>query len=122
MSRYIILVILNLPLVGAAILNTVVAYKLHRTTIRRFWIRISLWLFITLGLVFAEPVYNFLFSNKLTQTEPLSLFDVIQITGITFTLLIANRALSKVDTLEHRVQDLHQELSIILSDINKDRS
>ncbi len=109
------MVILNLPLIIAGILSAVVAYKLKQTNRRRLIFRISLWLFILLGLLLAEPLYTFLFSNHLTQSEPLSLFDVIQITGIIFTLFIANRAHIKADLLERRIQDLHQELSIQLS-------
>ena len=63
-----------------------------------------------------EPIYSYLFSNQLTTTEPLSLFDVMLITGLIFTFYIANQAYSRADTLERRIQDLHQELSIRLSD------
>jgi hypothetical protein len=76
----------------------------------------AFWLSILGGLIFAESIYGFLFSNNLTQTEPLSLFDVIQITGIIVTLFIANQAHTKADLLERRIQDLHQELSIRLAD------
>lgn len=116
MSRYTILVILNLPLIIAAIMKGVVSYKLGRTSRRQMYTRIGLWLAILAGLIFAEPIYGFLFSRNLTQTEPLSLFDVIQITGIIAVLFIANQAHSKADILEQRVQDLHREISIKLSD------
>ena len=115
MSRYLILILLNLPLIIAGILSAVVAYKLKHTNRRRLMFRVSLWLCIFAGLVFAEPLYGFLFSNHLTESEPLSLFDVIQITGIIFTLFLANRAHIKADLIERRLQDLHQELSIRLS-------
>lgn len=72
-----------------------------------------------MGLIFIEPIYAFLFSHNLTQTEPLSLFDVIQITAIIFTFLIANQAYIRADLLERRVRDLHQELAIRLSKKNK---
>lgn len=117
MNRYFILIILNTPLIFAAILNATVAYKLKRTNKRRFILRVAFWLSIFAGLVFAQPIYVFLFSNNLTQTEPLSLFDVIQITGIIFSLFIANQAYAKVDHLEQRLQSLHQELSITLSKV-----
>jgi hypothetical protein len=100
----------------AGILKTVVSYKMHHTSERHFWIRLLLWMVVLTGLVFAQPIYIFLFSNNLTETEPLSLFDVIQITGIVFTFFIANRAASKIDLLENRVQELHQKLSIRLSE------
>lgn len=116
MSRYLILIILNAPLIVAAMINTLVGYKLKRMSRRRFFFGITFWLLLLIGLVCVEPLYSFLFSNNLTETEPLSLFDVMQITGIIFTLFIANKAYGKVDLLERRVQDLHQELSIRLSE------
>ena len=115
MSRYLILILLNAPMVAAGVLSSIVEYKLKRTTFKRFIFRLSLWLGIFAGLVFAQPIYRFLFSHQLTQTEPLSLFDVIQITGIVFLLFLANRAYIKADTLERRFHDLHQELSIRLA-------
>jgi hypothetical protein len=114
-SRYLILIILNAPLVCVGILSAVVSFKMGHITKGRLAFRLFLWVGILLGLIFAEPIYNYLFSNKLTETEPLSLFDVIQITGIVLTLFIANRAYIKAETMERRVQDLHQELSIRLS-------
>lgn len=119
MSRYLILVILNAPLLIAAATNTVVGYKLGRMSKRRMLVGVTFWLVLLMGLCLVQPIYEFLFSNQLTETEPLSLFDVLQITGIIFTLFIANRAYGKVDRLERRVQDLHQELSIKLADDTK---
>lgn len=116
MSRYMILIILNAPLVVVGLLNSVAAYKLKRSGKRRFVFRVIFWLVVLAGLILIEPAYNFLFSNNLTQTEPLSLFDVIQITGIVFVFLIANQAYVRADLLEHRLEDLHKELSIRLSD------
>ena len=115
MSRYLILVILNTPLILAGIINSLVGYKLGRMTRGRFIFGLVFWLILLLGLIFVKPIYTFLFSNNLTKTEPLSLFDVIQITGIVFTLFIANKAFGKADLLERRLNDLHQELSIRLS-------
>lgn len=108
--------ILNLPFIIAGLLNALVNYKLKRTSKRRFFLQTLLWLVILTGLAAAQPIYEFLFSNKLTDTEPLSLFDVIQITGIVFIFSIAVRTHNKLENLERRVQDLHQELSIRLSE------
>ncbi len=104
-------------------MNTVATYKLTRYSRKKFYLRVGLWLCVLAGIIFAKPIYEFLFSRNLTQTEPLSLFDVIQITGIIFVLFIATRSRSKIETLERRVQDLHQELSIRLANTkprNKD--
>ncbi len=119
MSRYLLLFLLNLPLILLGVLNATVAYKLNKTTRRRFVLRLVLWLGILAGLVFAEPIYNALFSQGLTQTEPLSLFDVVQITGIVSVLFIANKANARSAFIEKQIRDLHQELSIRLADNDK---
>lgn len=80
----------------------------------------SVWMLVLIGLAAIKPIYEFLFSNNLTNTEPLSLFDVIQITGIVMVFFIAIRTRTKVENLERRVQDLHQELSIRLSQDESD--
>ena len=116
MSRYLLLVLLNLPLIILALTGALVSYKLGRISRSKFIFQIAIWGLIFAGLASAKFIYEFLFSNNLTQTEPLSLFDVIQITGIILVLFIANRTRIKLDSLERRVHDLHQELSIRLSD------
>lgn len=115
-SRYVILIILNTPLIIIGALNSVVGYKLKRMSKRRFLFGISFWALLMVGLLLVKPIYSYLFSNNLTQTEPLSLFDVMQITGIMFTLIIANKAYGKAALLEKRLNDLHQEISIRLSE------
>ena len=115
MSRYVLLIILNTPLIIIGILNTTVSYKIKKIGKRRIIFILVLWIGIFAGLLFAEPIYNYLFTNNLTQTEPLSLFDVIQITAIISILFIANQANLRASILEKQVRDLHQELSIRLS-------
>lgn len=116
MSRYLLLFLLNLPFVLVAILSAVTSYKIGRSSRRRMYTQLAVWIFILIGLGSAHAVYDFLFANKLTQSEPLSLFDVIQITGIVVTFYMANRTRARVELLERRVNDLHQELSIRLSE------
>ncbi len=115
MSRYVLLFLLNLPFILAALLNVTVSYKLRKISKRRYFFYVTFWLAILASLGLASPIYNYLFTRELTQTEPLSLFDVMQITGIVVVLYIASRTRARVDSLERRVNDLHQELSIVLS-------
>lgn len=119
MSRYLLLFLLNLPFVLMAILSAITQYKLNKSTRQRMVVTITLWLLVIIGLASAEPIYNWLFSNNLTETEPLSLFDVVQITAIVIIFYVTNRTRAKVENLERRIQDLHQELSIKLSTKNK---
>lgn len=116
MSRYFLLFLLNLPFVLAGLLSAITQYKMKRSSRRRFITLTILWLLILAGLALAEPLYSWLFTNNLTVSEPLSLFDVIQITAIVIVFYIANRSMAKVSALEKRVQDIHQELSIRLSE------
>lgn len=115
MSRYTLLLLLNLPFILASLLSAITHYKLGRSSKRRLAIQIAIWLMVLVGLALAEPIYIWLFNNELTNTEPLSLFDVVQITAIVVTFYVANRTRLKTQALERRVQDLHQELSIRLS-------
>lgn len=115
MSRYLLLFLLTLPFILGAILSLVTQYKLGKLSRRRFAVHITLWIAVLVGIALAQPFYVWLFNNKLTDTEPLSLFDVVQITAIIIVFYIANRARIKADILERQVQDLHQELSIQLS-------
>lgn len=115
MSRYVLLLLLNLPFVLMAILSVITQYKLGRTSRRRLIIQITLWLMMIISLALAQPFYEWLLNHNLTDTEPLSLFDVIQITAIVVLFYVSNRMRAKLEVVERRVQDLHQELSIRLS-------
>ena len=115
MSRYLLLLLLNLPFILLAILGATTRYKIKHLSKKRFIIQITLWVIILAGLALSESIYNWLFTHNMTQTEPLSLFDVIQITAIVIVFYMANRSRAKIENLEKRVQDLHQELSIRLS-------
>ncbi len=119
MSRYLLLFLLNTPFILAALLNSTVSYKMRKISKRRYVFYLSFWSALLAGLALASPIYNFLFTRELTQTEPLSLFDVVQITAIVAVMYIAAKTRSRVDSLERRVNDLHQELSIQLSNKNK---
>jgi len=115
MSRYLILLLLTSPMILAGILNSLVSYKLDRMSRRKLLFQSLLWMIALACLAMAEPLYNFLFSNHLTKTEPLSLFDVIQLSAIMLLVFLVSRYFTKMSALERRVQDLHQELSIRLS-------
>lgn len=115
MSRYTLLFLLNLPLILMAIVATVTRYKLKHATGRRTGIQLAIWLVILAGLSFAQPLYEWLRANGYTDTDSLSLFDVIQITAIVVILYISTRIHARVDELEQRLSSLHREISIRLS-------
>ncbi len=116
MSRYLILIILNTPIVIAGLLNALVDYKTKKYSRKKFIIQVVIWLIIFVSIALTKFIYDQLFSNHLTSTEPLSLFDVIEITGIILVLFMANRSRIKLETIEKRFNNLHQILSIRLSE------
>lgn len=120
MSRYLILVLINLPLIISGLLGALVDFKMHKTTRFKFFVQLAVWLVILAGLASAKFIYGFFYYHHMTTTASMSLFDVIEFTGLVFVLFIANRSRIKNDRLERRLQDLHQELSIRLSGENKD--
>lgn len=115
MSRYVLLFILNLPFILAGILSIVTKYKIGRATSKKLTAQLVMWFSVLIGLLMAEPLYNWLFSNGLTNTDSLSLFDVIQITSIVILFYLTNRMRFRLESTERRLQDLHQEVSIKLS-------
>lgn len=115
MSRYLLLFILNLPFILASILSVITLYKLGKISRKKVYAQLFIWTIILLGLVMAETMYDWLFTTGLTQTDSLSLFDVVQITAIVLLFYATNRMRTKIETIENRFQKLHQELSIRLS-------
>lgn len=115
MSRYLILVILNLPFVLAAIFSAYVNYRMGRLPRRKLVSQVIFWLLVLAGLSTAEPIYQWLFSHDLTQTEPLSLFDVVQITAIIIVIYGLSRLRLRVDALEEKLKLFNTEVSIELS-------
>jgi len=115
MSRYTLLFILNIPFIIISLIKLVTEYKLNKVSNRYFIVKVMFWITIMLGLMFIEPIYIWLYNQKLTISEPLSLFDVVQITAIVIVLYISDRTRSKLETTDRKLRDLHQELSIILS-------
>ena len=108
MSRYFLLLLLNTPFILAGILTAITQYKLRHATKRKMIVQIGFWLLLFVSLASAQGVYESLFLNGLTQTESLSLFDVVQITLIVTLLYIVNRIRMKLEVMDKRVSDLHQ--------------
>lgn len=115
MSRYLLLFLINLPFIFLALLSSLTQYKLKKASLKKTVLKFIIWFFVLIGLALAEPIYIWLYKNQLTETEPLSLFDVVQITSIVMLYYLYNSSRTKIDNIEKKLNDLHQELSIMLS-------
>ena len=117
--RYLILLLLNVPIISIALLNLVTRYKLRKITPRRFKIQMILWAILLIVLIFSFPLYNYLTGKPLLDSHELSLFDIVQTTAIIFLIYVVNNMRQKAEWNEKTIRDLHQELSIKLSEQNK---
>lgn len=117
--RYTILLLLNTPLVLMALLGLITNYKLRKITKTRFIWQILFWITILVVIIISFPIYNLITDRPALESSELSFFDIIQTTVIVFLLYIMNTQRQKIDAAERRLRDLHQEISIRLSEINK---
>ena len=113
--RYLILVLLNVPIILAALINIITQYKLRKVSTARFRHQLIIWLVIMIVLVGSFPTYNISLGHPPLDSSELSLFDILQTTAIILLFYIANTQRQRIDQNERRLRDLHQELSIRLS-------
>lgn len=116
MDKYLLLIILNIPFVIFGIVSAVVRYKEGRWGRLSLILRLLFWIGVGSGIVFAKNMYDFLVGNNLTNSPPLSLADVILVTGVSLCLFLCIRLYSKADQTEHKLSELQERLSIILSE------
>ena len=113
--RYILLVLLNLPIILLALTNIVTQYKMDRITKRRFRRQLVTWLIILVALIGSFPIYNYILGEPIFDSSKLSLLDVVQTTAIVYLFYIANDLRRRIAQNEKTIRDLHQEISIRLS-------
>lgn len=116
MLKYVLLFLLNIPFILLGLGRSVQAYSAGRTSRFRFAASLIFWLMLAAGLFLAEPIFRYLQINKLTDSTPLSLYDVVAITASIFSVLMIFRLYSKADRLEQQLNTINRELSIRLSD------
>jgi len=114
-SRYLLLFLFTAPFIIASVINLIAQYKLGRIRRARFIVWVMIWTLAFFGLFFAETIYSWLFSSGLTNSDSLSLFDVVQITGIVLLFYILNIQRVRLELTERRLRDLHKKISIRLS-------
>lgn len=114
--RYLILIALNTPIIFLAFLNVVTQYKMRRISRRRFYRQLLLWVILLTVLIGSFPVYNLIIGRSVLDSIELSAFDIVQTTAIILLFYVINNQHRKIEQSERRLRDLHQELSIRLSD------
>lgn len=113
--RYVILLVLNIPVILLALINIVTQYKMKKISSRRFKRQLLLWIAILATIAGSFPVYNSLSGQPPLDSSELSVFDILQTTLLVGLIYVANYQRQKIEKNERLLRDLHQELSIILS-------
>lgn len=116
--RYAILILLNLPIVLLAILNTITQYKLAKISKTRLRSQLIMWTVIVFVICASFPAYNMITGQPVLKSNLLSWFDIVQTTAIIYLIYFFNRQRQRVENTEKTLRDLHQELSIKLSKKN----
>ena len=114
--RFVVLVLLNLPIILLALLNVITQLKMRRIGKERFRNQLITWLVILVILVTSFPVYNLLVGRPILDAHSLSTFDMVEITMIILLIYIINHLRQKIERTEHLLRELHRKLSIKLSD------
>lgn len=113
--RFLILLLLNVPIISIALLNLITRYKLRKVTKRRFKIQMILWATLLVVLIASFPLYNLVLGKPLFDSNDLTAFDIVQTTAIISLIYVVNTMRQKAEWNEKTIRDLHQELSIKLS-------
>lgn len=112
--RYLVLLVLNAPIIILAFINLLVHFKMHKISRRRFYQQLGIWFMISVVLICSYPVYNLLNDRPLLDASSLNAFDIIQTTAVIYLFYVVNDHRRKIERAEKAFRDLHQELSIKL--------
>ena len=113
MNKYVLLVLINAPLIMFAILMAVTSYKTGRSTRRRCTVLVVFWLMVGIGMLFVEPLYDLLVRENLTASPPLSVFDILLLSGLIFQMLIMVQLYDKLNNLSRKVSRMHEGIAIM---------
>jgi polyferredoxin len=115
MSKYLLLVLINAPIVLIGVVRAITRYKTKpaRISKNKAVVEVLFWLVIGGGLSFVQPLYNTLVKYNLTDSAPMSLFDVAVLTLFVFALLLVVETNEELTALKRTVTRIHEKLAIV---------
>jgi hypothetical protein len=120
MDKYTLLLILNIPFVLFGAYKALMLFRTSKIDRISFVIRFLFWLVVLTGLIFSENTYDYLTAHGLTDSTPLSLPDVVLVTGVVAAIFMCFRLYARIDLLESRLTQLNEKISILVStELNK---
>lgn len=111
-SKYALLVLINVPLIAIGIIGAVTGYKTSRISKKRCAAEVTFWLLVGVGLSLVEPLYNTLIKHNLTNSEPMSIFDMVLLTLILFCFLLIKQANERTTQLAKKISRMHENIVI----------
>lgn len=117
--KYLLLFITNVPLILVGIIGAYARYKNKRISKKSWWWQFTFWLIVAVGLAYIEPIYNWLIRSNLTDSPPMTIFDMVLLTLVLFCLLLIKSANEKITDLNRKVTRMHEEI-VISRAINKE--
>jgi hypothetical protein len=115
MSKYLLLILINAPIVLLGVVRAITRYKTKpaRISKNKAVYEVLFWLSIGVALSFAQPIYNAAIRYNLTDSTPMSLFDVAVLTLFVFALLLIVEVNEELTSLRKTVSRLHEKLAIM---------
>ena len=112
MSKYLLLVLLNAPFVVYAIVKSIIYYRESIYSRSQLFLRLVFWSGCLAVLLLAKPSYDFLRGNRLTDSTPLSLADVLLTTICFLSLTMIIRLYTRLEKAERKLTDLNEALAL----------
>lgn len=118
-SRFVILALINLPIVIIGITGAIVNFKTRRTSKRRYRVEVFAWVVVGACLVMVEPIYSLLLANNLTASDSMSIFDIVLLTLVLLCGLFIIKANEKISLLNSKLSRIHEHIAIKEAKHNK---
>ena len=112
------------PIVLIGMVRAITRYKTKpaRISKSKCVLEVLFWLSIGVALFFVEPVYNELIRYNLTDSPPMSIFEVVLLTLFIFSLLLIVETNEELTAQKRVIARIHEKLAIVEAQERKIKS
>jgi len=115
-TKYNLLIILSSPILMLFILRIYDNYKRKRISLRASILLGLFWMILLTGVLFNKLIFELILRSKLSDSTPLSLYDMIQIVAIIFLIYVAFRQSFKIEDLREKITKINEEIALYKKD------
>lgn len=91
-------------------------YKRKRISLRASILLGLFWMILLTGVLFNKLIFELILRSKLSDSTPLSLYDMIQIVAIIFLIYVAFRQSFKIEDLREKITKINEEIALYKKD------